>query len=71
MLNLSAIVFSLFLGGGGFTFAEISAIWEHRQGLVYQALRPRIPTTTEYMHRVATAAFWRTFHHEGTISTSW
>jgi hypothetical protein len=23
------------------------------------------------VHRVATAAFWRTFHHEGKISPDW
>ncbi len=23
------------------------------------------------VHRVATAAFWRTFHHEGKISPGW
>jgi hypothetical protein len=27
--------------------------------------------STEYIHRVVTAAFWRTFSHEGKISPGW
>ncbi len=28
-------------------------------------------TFTHIVHRVATAAFWRTFSHEGKISPGW
>ncbi len=28
-------------------------------------------TTTKYTHRVATATFWRKFHHDGKISPAW
>jgi hypothetical protein len=28
-------------------------------------------TTSHRVHRVATAAFWRTFSHEGKISPGW
>jgi hypothetical protein len=57
MLEMSAaVVLTFFLGGGGgggdFYFAEISANREHRQGVGYQALRPRIPPSTPHITTV-------------------
>ncbi len=36
---------------------------------VYTAINRE--STSQSTHRVATAAFWRTFHHDGKISPGW
>ncbi len=66
ILNLPTISWAV-VSGGGILLSRICAEWQSSRGLLLRD-NTRTPQST---HRVATAAFWLAFHHDGKISPGW